>query len=125
MRKLPYGTLLALLGLHAFVSLEIAGLLPGYGGSFYSFTVPHLAMGLVSLLLVLAHYRRPTTRFLTLACLAIVALPFTSRYALTRWPGGDDGAGLAWGFIVGGLSVTAAVTGIPLLIVGHRLAKRR
>ena len=123
--RLLYLTVLFLLGINAFLSFQITGILPGYSGSFYWFTVPHLLLVIACCLIVYIDYKLGATWSLTLAWIFILVLPVTYWFAISRWPGGDDGPGLAWALLVGGVSLVSVLVGIPLLFLGHKLKIRR
>jgi hypothetical protein len=106
--------------IHSFFAYEITGILPGYAGSFYWFTIPHLVLLPLSLAAVIADFRlegRLAFRG-ALICLGC-ALP-TFLFAMNQWPGGDDGPGMAWAFVVGPASLVNALVGIPALYFAHR-----
>ena len=106
--------------IHSFFAYEITGILPGYAGSFYWFTVPHLTLLPLSLTAIIADSRlgARATFWRALICLCC-ALP-TFLFAMNRWPGGDDGPGMAWAFVIGPASLVNALVGIPALHFAHR-----
>jgi hypothetical protein len=100
----------ALLGLLA--SLLIVGgfdWLVAYGGSFYLFTVPYLVqMALcfvASGIAVIWHVRLPSRTILVAVAVLLAAAPLSWHFAISRWPGGDDGPGMAWYIYIGLLAI--------------------
>ena len=106
---------------HSWMAYTITGIFPGYAGSFYWFTVPHLALLPLSVVMVaLDAVRRSKATFVAaLTCLSCL-LP-TWLFAGVRWPGGDDGPGMAWVYGIGLASVLSAAIGLPLVYVAHRI----
>jgi hypothetical protein len=110
------------------LSLMIVGALgPIYDGSFYPFTLPFIVLAGVCILPpisgLVAKKARPLMFWISIPLHGLLILPF--RYALKRWPGGDDGPGLAWGFIIGGGSCVACLIALALLTVGIRLVLQK
>jgi hypothetical protein len=103
-----------------FLSLAISGHLGAlYAGSSYTFTLPFI-ISVATLLLLsimgLAESRARTALFWVVVPLhGLLYLPF--NFAASRWPGGDDGPGLAWIMLVGGGSCIAAVLSLILIVV--------
>jgi hypothetical protein len=123
--KVFYAVLFMLLTLGAFVALEVVGILPGYSGSFYWFTTPHLILALLSPVFVIVDFKLVARWSVTIASVSMLGLPVTYWFAATRWPGGDDGPGIAWALLVGGFSLVTVLAGIPLLLLGHRVKKHQ
>jgi hypothetical protein len=100
-----------------FLSLTIIGAFePLYSGSFYPFTLPFIVMaGVVSALAftgVVVTRIRTALFWPTLVLHGLLFLPFWFAYA--RWPGGDDGPGMAWGLVIGIGSRIAALLALAL-----------
>jgi len=53
----------------------------------------------------------------------LLFLPF--HFAITRWPGGDDGPGMAWMLFVGGGSCIAGALALVLAVIGVVITVRR
>jgi hypothetical protein len=106
------------------LAYTVTGILPGYAGSFYWFTIPHLVLlPLSAAVVVLDAVRRKRATFLAaLICLSCL-LP-TWLFAGSQWPGGDDGPGMAWVYGIGLASLLSTAIGLPLIYVAHRVSKR-
>jgi len=108
----------ALLLLHAYVAYSVART----SQLFYSywFILPHLLALLLSVLAVAldAIVRKRGTYALALACISAPLL--TWAFAVLKWPGGDDGPGLAWVYGVGIASLLTTTLGLPLVRLAHR-----
>jgi hypothetical protein len=109
---------------HSWMAFSITGILPGYAGSFYWFTIPHLVvLPLSTVSVALDAVRRKRATFIaTLICISCL-LP-TRFFAGRQWPGGDDGPGIAWVYGIGLASLLSTVVGLPLVCVAHRLYTR-
>src|SRR5512135_131116 len=103
-----------------FCSLAIVGALgPVYSGSFYPFTLPFIFLAGISLVLsicgLVVRRIRAYIFWFAASSHGLLFLPF--YYAIRHWPGGDDGPGLAWGFLIGGGSCIAAIIAIVFLLM--------
>ena len=109
---------------HSWMAYTVTGILPGYAGSFYWFTIPHLILLPLSAAVVAldAVRHRRATFIAALVCLSCL-LP-TWFFAGSRWPGGDDGPGMAWVYGIGLASLLSTAIGLPLIYVAHRVSKR-
>jgi hypothetical protein len=109
---------------HSWMAYSITGILPGYAGSFYWFTIPHLVLlPLSAAVVALDALRRKRATFIAaLICLSCL-LP-TWFFAGSQWPGGDDGPGMAWVYGIGLASLLSTAIGLPLVYVAHRVYKR-
>ena len=110
--------------LHSWIAYEVTGILPGYAGACYWFTIPHLVLVPVSAAVVVLDVvkRKKGTLITTLICLSCL-LP-TWFFAGAQWPGGDDGPGMAWVYGIGLASLLNTVVGLPLVYLAHRVYKR-
>ena len=111
-----------------FISLAIVGALGTlYDGSFYPFTLPFIVWaGLCAILSIigLVTTRTRSAVFWVVTPLhGLLFLPF--RFAIKRWPGGDDGPGMAWAFFVGGGSCIAGLLALVLILMGIILIVRK
>ena len=95
-------------------------------GSWHTFVVPHLALSGI----LLAFYACGVAADGVNRQLRAVAgwvqpfLAATDIWAMSRWPGGDDGGGMSWLLIVG--PVTAAILIIGAMVAsGRRSGERR
>ena len=109
---------------HSWLAYTITGILPGYAGSFYWFTIPHLVLLPLSAAMVAldAVLRKRATFLATTICLSCL-LP-TWFFAGSKWLGGDDGPGMAWVYGIGLASLLSTAIGLPLIYVAHRVSKR-
>ena len=86
-------------------------------GGCYSFALPFiLSAGLCVLLVVLGliwKQLRATAFWVVMPLHGLLFFPY--RYAIARWPGGDDGPGMAWLILVGGGSLIAAFLAIMVI----------
>lgn len=100
-----------------FISLEIVGLIPPYSGSFYMFTLPYIFQVSIVVILSLISLFIGKNKFITYSCLILFStLIIPSTYALSIWPAGDDGPGLAWSFAIDGSSYLTTLFGIVLVV---------
>jgi hypothetical protein len=81
---------------------------------FYPFTLPHVALVVATLVsLSLITFRRFATPLeWGVAAVLLAGTLATAQYALSQWPGGDDGGGMGWLFFAGlpsMLNVCAAI----------------
>lgn len=87
---------------------------------FYPATLPFLTAAAACVLLAVRGVRVPdkaTPMFCVLTPLhGLLFFPFW--FAMSRWPGGDDGPGMIWLTIVGGGSCLAGVLGLAFGIIG-------
>ena len=109
---------------HAWMAYTVTGILPGYAGSFYWFTIPHLLLlplSVVAVVLDAVRHQRATliTALICLSCL----LP-TWFFASIQWPGGNDGPGMAWVYGIGLASLLSTTMGLLLVYAAHRIHKR-
>lgn len=110
---------------HWWMACTVTGILPGYAGSFYWFTIPHLVLlPLSAAVVVLDAIRRERATFIT-ALLCLSCLLPTWFFAASQWPGGDDGPGMAWVYGIGLASLLSVAIGIPLIYIAYRLSKRK
>ena len=103
-----------------FISLAIVGALgPLYDGSFYPFTLPFIVWaGLCTILSIMGlviKRARSTVFWVVIPLHGLLFLPF--RFAIKRWPGGDDGPGMAWAFFVGGGSCIAGLLALVFILI--------
>jgi hypothetical protein len=93
------------------LSLAIAGIFPFYPANFYEFTLPFMITSFSSSLLAagaLFFKERQKILFaMSLILFALMVVPF--GYAVSQWPRGDDGPGMAWQFFIGGGSLLATL----------------
>jgi len=89
-----------------------------YAGSFYSFTLPFIIMAATLAVLALAGLLLRPVRgvifWLAIPLHGFLFVPFLC--AIVRWPGGDDGPGMAWLLFVGGGSCIAAISSLVLTV---------
>lgn len=93
---------------------------------FYPATIPTLVQaglgGLIALAGLTFVRKRFVCLFISSAALGLLGLP--AFYAMSQWPGGDDGGGMGWLFIVGGgcavsLVVALVTVGLGILELGR------
>lgn len=103
--------LLSLLIVGAFGSL--------YDGSFYPFTLPFIVLAgtcvAVAVAGLVGKRIRSTMFWIAAPMHGLLFLPF--QFAISRWPGGDDGPGMAWLLFVGGGSCIAGVLSLVLIVI--------
>jgi len=89
-----------------------------YAGSFYSFTLPFIVMAAtvaaLSLAGLLLSRARRVLFWLVVPLHGLLFVPFL--HAMVRWPGGDDGPGMAWMFFVGVGSLIAGLQSLVLVV---------
>jgi len=95
--SVPYATALA------FWSVHVSGILAGVRN--YWFVWPTIllaiAIAVLSLFGLLAcFYRHGARPIFWLTSIGYLFIFATAYYAITRWPGGDDGPGMGWGLTV-------------------------
>ena len=109
---------------HCCMAYTVTGLLPGYAGSFYWFTIPHLVVVPLSAVMVALYaVRRKRATFIAALVCLLCLLP-SWFFAASQWPGGDDGPGMAWVYGIGLASLLSTAIGLPLIYVAHRVYKR-
>jgi len=109
---------------HSWLACTLTGILPGYAGSFYAFTLPHLVLVLTTAAGVAIHALRRTRAAFLFAVIGLTCLLPTWLLAAVLWPGGDDGPGMAWVYGIGPASLLSTVIGLPLVWVAHRCYRR-
>jgi hypothetical protein len=90
--------------------------------AFYPTTIPVMvqagAAAGVALLGLLLPWRPARLACIVLSSLAMGLLFAPALYALSGWPGGDDGGAFGWMFIVGGACVASFFVALITLILG-------
>ena len=114
MKKL-YGICFMAALANIFLSLIITGIIPVYSGALHPSAVPHLVLTFSSLVVLVVHYKRQTIFTLILTITTILGLLGTYWWALKGWPGGDDGPGLAWAYVIGPISIFESFVCVPIL----------
>jgi hypothetical protein len=95
------------------LGLIISGAIPVlYPGSFYWFSIPFLIHATASTFLSAKCHFRPSPLLKKKRNGAFWCLPVTAMFPMFLWPGGDDGPGMAWMFIVGGGSIIIVLISI-------------
>jgi hypothetical protein len=96
----------------------------GCAAHFYPATIPTMVQAGLGAIAAIVGLGVSRLRFLCLAVssAALGLLGFPAFYAMLRWPGGDDGGGLGWLFIVGGgCFASFVIAGMTMLIgLGYR-----
>ena len=84
------------------------------------YVVPHLCLLFAAVvLLAMITFRQSSSPALVMVTVAVlVALLATASYAFKHWPGGDDGGGIAWFVVAGGISLLSAAAGLVFLAIG-------
>lgn len=87
---------------------------------FYPATIPFLTAAVMCLFLAIRGLCVPAKASLMFWLLTPLhgLLFFPFWFAMSRWPGGDDGPGMIWVTIVGGGSCLAGVTSLVFGIIG-------
>ena len=90
----------------------------------YRFTIPHLTLvALTLLVLSLGALRRPLELLIVvIMAVALSATLITAMHAASKWPGGNDGPGIAWFYFIGGLS---AINGCAAVVFGVAAFRNR
>jgi len=116
--------LLLLNMLHLLVALALATSTGFSDIPVYRFALPHLGcVGMATVLLGYSLAKQPSSRGLEVPIATALAMTLlTAIYARYQWPGGNDGPGTAWVFIVGGLSLVNACVS---LVFGAAALKHR
>ena len=104
----------------SWLAYTVTGLFPGYAGSFYWFTVPHLIVLPLSAGLVVAGAVRQRRGTWTASFLSVCGILPTWLFAAVSWPGGDDGPGMAWWYGVGLASLLTTGLALPLVYFAHK-----
>ena len=110
------------------VSLMIVGTFaPLYEGHFYPFTKPFIFLsGLIVVLAIWGIVQQKARKAIFWSAVTLHGLLYLPyRYAINRWPGGDDGPGMAWVFLVGGGSYIAALIAVVIIIIALRGKRKR
>lgn len=84
----------------------------------YPFAIPHLTT-LCFVIVCCAYAAFQHRHWLVVGSLIAFGLAgtlLTVSYAGSKWPGGNDGPGLAWVFIIGGFSALNAICAIVVII---------
>ena len=105
------------------VSLMIVGTFaPLYEGHFYPFTKPFIfSSGFIVVLAIWGIAQQEARKVIFWSAVTLQGLLYLPyRYAINRWPGGDDGPGMAWVFLVGGGSYIAALIAVVVIIIALR-----
>lgn len=110
--------------IHSWIACTVTGILPGYAGSFYWFTLPHLVMAPLAIAVIAVHAKLRTRTSFVSAFICLSCLLPTWFFAGSQWPGGDDGPGMAWVFGVGLSSLLITAIDLPLVYFAHRFYKR-
>ncbi|MBA3351414.1 MAG: hypothetical protein H0U23_03145 [Blastocatellia bacterium] len=115
--RLFAAALLAFNVLHLWFAFPIDDVLAGR--PIYLFTIPHIGLlALVLVLLATIAIRAEFSALIAMTTAAGLALTVaTASYAMSQWPGGDDGGGLGWFFFVGGFSLLNAGAAVVLTVV--------
>jgi len=97
-----------------------------YVGSYYSFALPTVVAAVFCLLFsVLGLSGLLPKRVAFWWAVPAGSLTFlAAAYALSRWPGGDDGPGMFWMLFVGSSSAILSILSVVLLVVGIVAAVR-
>ena len=92
-----------------------------------SYASPHfwVLFGGVAVLVVMTLGRRQTTTSVAIALILLLATPLTAFFAMRRWPGGDDGGGMAWFIVACGTSLLNATAVLIFLAVWSAQRRRR
>ena len=107
--------------IQTWLAYTITGVLPGYAGSFYWFTIPHLILLPVSVVAVALYAVKRRNTMFTAALICLSCLLPTWFFASFQWPGGDDGPGMAWVYGIGLVSLLNTAIGVPLIYVARRI----
>jgi len=94
------------------LACTVTGILPGYAGSFYRFTVPHLLILPVCAAAFLVLTLRVNAAMRMTSVLSVCGIVPTWLFAAVQWPGGDDGPGMAWWYGVGLASLVTTTLGL-------------
>lgn len=121
MRRLAAFLLVANL-LHLWLVLPIGDLLDGRAMVVYPFVIPHLGVLLMvlALLTFVTINRRPSATVVVITIGGLFATLATASFAMTQWPGGDDGGGIFWFLFVGGLSLLNVGAALTLIVLVRR-----
>ena len=95
-------------------SLAFIGAFPFYPARLYDFTLPFVSHAIgTHITAVLGVVIRRIRSIIFWPAIALHgSLVLSCRYAMSQWPGGDDGPGMGWFFIVGGGSYVALATAL-------------
>jgi hypothetical protein len=118
---------LIVLGIWSLLLFGFSLLLACNAWRFYVFTLPFIITSgaLVGLAAtgIIVHRTRTAMFWIAIPLHGLLFLPF--YFAMSRWPGGDDGPGLAWMVFVGGGSCIAGALAIILTVIGIVLTARK
>jgi hypothetical protein len=94
-------------------------LIPSYRQFFYPFTLPFIIMAGECVALSAVGLRVMLMRSLIYSVVVpihgILFLPYW--FAVSRWPGGNDGGGIAWVLLIGGGSCIAGILSLVLIVI--------
>jgi hypothetical protein len=102
------------------LSLFVVGAFdPLHARSFYTFTLPFIILAALCVVIavvgIAAKRARAVAFWVSTLLHGFLVLPY--RFAMSQWPGGDDGAGMAWMYLVGWGSYVASVLAVILIAV--------
>jgi len=99
----------------------------GCAAHFYPATIPTMVQAGLGAIAAIVGLVVSRLRFLCLAVssAALGLLGFPAFYAMQHWPGGDDGGGFGWLFIVGGGCVASFVIAGTTMLLGLGYRGRR
>jgi hypothetical protein len=102
------------------LSLFVVGAFdPLHARSFYAFTLPFIILAALCVVIAVVGFvakRARAVAFWVSAPLhGVLVLPY--RFAMSQWPGGDDGAGMAWMYLVGWGSYVASLLAVILIAI--------
>jgi len=109
-----------LVALGLLIHLIFAGNLMINNGDFYIFTLPHFLLLIGGITTLVFNFFQRKTLLIWVAIIQILLLLASWYWAMHHWPGGNDGPGLAWYFLIGGASLISAILGTLLLLLAYQ-----
>ena len=102
------------------LSLFVVGAFdPLHARSFYAFTLPFIILAALCVVIavvgLVAKPARAVAFWVSTLLHGFLVLPY--RFAMNQWPGGDDGAGMAWMYLVGWGSYVSIVLAVMLIAI--------
>ena len=94
------------------------GIVPGYAGSFYWFTIPHLLLLPLTIVTVVCDATRHSQRTFYAALGCMMCLEVTMIFAMSQWPYEANGSLRVWQMLFMAALLNLAL-GVPLICVAR------
>jgi hypothetical protein len=102
------------------LSLFIVGAFdPLHARSFYPFTLPFITLAALCVVIavvgLVAKRARAVAFWISTPLHGLLFFPY--RFAMIQWPGGDDGGGMAWMYLIGWGSYIASLLAVIIILI--------